>query len=65
LAFYAFVEQWNLILAHPFNWTYDGKGLCEKAVKRFTAMLRNSVEQLDTRILTNMLMLMGISVQSS
>ena len=59
LAFDAFVEQWNLILAHPFNWTYDGKGLCEKAVKRFTAMLRNSVEQLDTRILTNMLMLMG------
>jgi transposase len=57
-AFHNFVEQWNCLLAHPFKWSYDGKALHEKAVKRFTAMLRDSSELLEVRILTNMLMLM-------
>lgn len=57
-AFEAFVEQWNCLLAHPFRWSYDGKGLHEKAVKRFTAMLRDSAGQFEVRILTKMLMLM-------
>ena len=57
-AFEAFVDQWNTLLAHPFRWSYDGKGLHEKAVKRFTEMLRNSAEQMDVRILTKMFMLM-------
>lgn len=56
--FESFVEHWNCLLAHPFRWSYDGKGLHEKAVKRFTAMLLQSAEQLEVRILTNMLMLM-------
>jgi len=56
--FDAFVELWNCLLAHPFRWSYDGKGLHELAVKRFTKMLRNSVQQMEMRILTKGLMLM-------
>jgi transposase len=29
-----FIETWNQHFAHPFNWTYDGKGLHGKAVRR-------------------------------
>ena len=54
----AFANEWNLLLAHPFRWTYDGKGLHEKAVKRFVAMLRNSATKMELRILTKLLMLM-------
>lgn len=57
-AFEAFVDQWNCLLAHPFRWSYDGKGLHEKAVRRFTAMLRDSAGQMEARILAKMLMLM-------
>ncbi len=58
-AFEAFVEQhWNGLLAHPFRWGYDGNGLHEKAVKRFTKLLVNSAEKFDVRILAKMLALM-------
>lgn len=57
-AFLAFVMEWNCILAHPFRWSYDGRGLHQKAVVRFTKMLETAVEQMDIRILTKMLMLM-------
>lgn len=57
-AFDAFVEQWNCLLAHPFNWSYEGKGLHELAVKRFTKMLHSSADQMEIRILTKMFMLM-------
>jgi len=55
--FMSFVEVWNKLLAHPFNWSYDGTGLHEQAVKRFTEML-HGVEQLELRILTKELKLM-------
>jgi len=38
----AFMADWNTLLAHPFQWSYDGKGLHEKAVQRFTKMLHSS-----------------------
>ncbi|MGA1823822.1 MAG: hypothetical protein ACMUIP_04090, partial [bacterium] len=57
-AFDSFLIEWNCILAHPFRWSYDGTGLHQQAVIRFTKMLRNSIEQMDLRILTKMLMLM-------
>jgi len=58
-AFEAFVEQqWNGLLAKPFKWDYDGKGLHEKAVKRFTKMLANSAEIFDMWTLVKMLGLM-------
>ena len=57
-AFVAWVDEWNCLLAHPFRWTYDGEGLHEKAVRRFTAMLNHAAEQLEIRLLTNELLLM-------
>ncbi len=35
-----YVEMWNNKLAHPFNWKYDGEGLPQKAVTRFTTLLQ-------------------------
>lgn len=54
----AFVEDWNLLLAHPFRWSYDGTGLHDKAVRRFATMLRDSVASMELRILTKLLKLM-------
>jgi transposase len=57
-SFDSFVIEWNCILAHPFRWSYDGRGLHKRAVVRFKKMLENTVTQMDIRILTKMLMLM-------
>ncbi len=57
-AILAFEENWNLLWAHPFKWSYDGEGLHQKAVSRFTEMLRNSATHLNLRNLTKLLMLM-------
>lgn len=54
----AFAEQWNLLFAHPFKWSYDGKGLHEKAVQRFVRMLDRSPERLELRTLTKSMKLM-------
>jgi transposase len=62
-AYEAFVEEWNCLLAHPFHWSYEGKGLHEKAVKRFTKMLHRA-DQLETRIFTKGLMLMTNLLQN-
>lgn len=51
-------KDWNDTLAHPFSWAYDGKGLHEKVVARFTQMLDCSADQLETRTLTKQLKLM-------
>jgi len=50
--FISFVEEWNNLLAHPFRWSYDGTGLHEQAVKRFTTMLDSSADQMELRIIT-------------
>ena len=54
----AFADEWNTLLAHPFQWAYDGSGLHEKAVQRFTKMLHRSVAQMELRILTKQMMLL-------
>ena len=54
----AFALDWNTLLAHPFQWSYDGKGLHEKAVKRFTKMLHLSAAQMELRILTKQMKLL-------
>ena len=51
-------HDWNLLLAHPFRWSYDGKGLHDKAVKRFGTMLRNSAAMMELRTLAKQLRLM-------
>jgi transposase len=53
----AFAENWNLLWAHPFQWSYDGKGLHQKAVKRFTTMLCGGAEKMELRTLTKLLTL--------
>jgi transposase len=53
----AFVADWNTLLAHPFRWTYDGEGLHQKAVQRFTQMLRHPVADMELRILTKQFLL--------
>jgi transposase len=57
-ALVAFTENWNLLWAHPFKWSYDGVDLHAKAVERFIEMLRNSPNQLNLRTLTKLLKLM-------
>lgn len=57
--FDAFLEEWNVLLAHPFRWSYDGKGLQQKAVKRFTVMLRQAAHKLEVISLTKQLRLMN------
>jgi transposase len=57
--FDAFLEEWNVLLAHPFKWSYDGKGLQRKAVKRFTIMLNNAAHKLEVTTLTKQLQLMA------
>jgi transposase len=54
----AFAADWNTLLAHPFTWSYDGSGLHEKAVKRFTKMLHHSAAQMELRILTKQMRLL-------
>jgi len=53
----AFAADWNTLLAHPFKWSYDGNGRHDKAVQRFTKMLRHSAAQMELRILTKQMML--------
>jgi len=54
----AFAAHWNTLLAHPFQWSYDGSALHEKAVNRFTEMLRGSAAQMDVRVLSKQMKLM-------
>ncbi|MCP3967410.1 MAG: IS630 family transposase [Desulfobacteraceae bacterium] len=51
-AFVSFVEEWNCLFAHPFRWSYEGKGLHELAVRRFTKMLSDSAEQMEIPVIT-------------
>lgn len=58
-SFEAFLEEWNTLLAHPFRWSYDGKGLHKKAVNRFTEMLKQAANKLEISTLTKQLRLMN------
>lgn len=57
-SFESFLETWNTLLAHPFRWSYDGKGLRKKAVIRFTEILTQAAEKLEVSSLTKQLKLM-------
>ena len=47
-----FVKEWNEGWAHPFVWRYDGKGLHEKVVQRFTSILMHSANEVTLQYLT-------------
>ena len=55
---YAFIDEWNYHLAHPFKWSYDGDGLHQKAVHRFVRMLENNAEKLNVKFMTRQILLM-------
>jgi transposase len=57
-SFLSFLEEWNTLLAHPFRWSYDGKGLHKKAVSRFTEMLKQAASKFEISSLTKQLQLM-------
>ena len=54
-----FARFWDAELAHPFTWGYDGEGLHEKAVQRFTRILRCGSEKTPVRSLLKFLKLMA------
>ena len=56
--FEEFLEKWNTLFLHTFKWQYDGKGLHEKAVRRFTQMLERSAKKMEISMLTKQLRLM-------
>ena len=53
-----FVDEWNDLLAHPFQWNYQGKNLHNSAVKRFTRMLK-TVDKIEIRLLVKSFKLMS------
>jgi transposase len=57
-SFVSFLEEWNTLLAHPFHWSYKGKGLHKKTVSRFTKMLKQAASKLEISSLTKQLQLM-------
>jgi len=63
-AIYEFTGIWNTLLAHPFEWSYDGKELQEKAAKRFIDVLINERQPLITTYLRKQLLLMTNLIKS-
>jgi transposase len=57
-SFESFLGSWNTLFAHPFRWSYDGKGLHKKAVDRFTKILTQSPSKIEVSSLTKQLKLM-------
>ncbi len=57
-AIYDVVDLWNSLLAHPFTWKYDGKGLHQKAVNRFVKVLENSLTKMTMTFMTKQFLLM-------
>jgi len=57
-AMYAFFNEWNTLLAHPFKWEYNGYGLHQKVVRRFLRMLEYCTEKLNVKFMTRQLLLM-------
>jgi len=58
-AILAFIDTWNEFYAHPFSWSYTGKGLHGKAVRRFCRLLSIETNQMDAKFLTSQLLLMS------
>lgn len=59
-AILAFAGTWNEQLAHPFNFQYEGKGLENMVLRRFTRILDQRPEklaQLDSKFLADLSLL--------
>jgi len=53
-----YFKEWNENWAHPFTWKYDGKGLHQKVVQRFTSILNHSAAEITLQYLTKSSLLM-------
>jgi hypothetical protein len=51
-------DTWNTEFAHPFKFSYTGKGLHEKVISRFTKWLQMQSPQLNVKFLEKQLKLM-------
>ncbi len=58
-AIIAFINTWNEFFAHPFKWSYTGKDLYAKAVRRFCRLLSIQTDQMDSKFLSSQLLLMS------
>lgn len=56
-AIYNFIETWNTYFAHPFTWTYNGKDLYGKVIRRFIKLLQIESSQMEIKFLTKQLLL--------
>jgi hypothetical protein len=54
-----FIVTWNKHYAHPFTWKYNGDGLYEKTVSRFTKWLLLESVQMDLNFLNNQFQLLA------
>ena len=54
-----FMDTWNEFFAHPFKWSYIGKDLYAKAVRRFSRLLSIQTDQMDSKFLASQLLLMS------
>jgi len=57
-SFDSFLKNWNTLFAHPFRWSYTGKGLHKKVVDRFSTLVKQSASKLEISSLTKQLKLM-------
>ena len=55
----AFIATWNDFYAHPFTWSYTGKGLHRKAVRRFCRLLYIETPHMDCKFLARQVLLMS------
>ena len=60
----SFHDTWNEHFAHPFNWTYTGDGLHEKAVRRVTDWLVLKTKEMNRKFLHKQILLLANLVSS-
>ena len=58
-----FALKWSDDGAHPFTWKYDGSGLQQKAVTRFSCMLEHSADEITLQLLPKECKLMANLIQ--
>jgi transposase len=54
----SFIDTWNQHYAHPYKWTYGGKNLRGKTVRKFTYWLKEELSEMTGKFLQKQLALM-------
>lgn len=58
-----FTQTWNCHYAHPFEWSYDGKDLREKTVRKFIRWLQEESSHMTGKFLGKQLALLSNLIQ--